>query len=113
MDTVISSAPAHETELERAVMNPLRHTTRWFWMAIGVLAALVVLLLVVLIRQWVLGLGVTGLGRPVYWGIYITNFVFFIGISHAGTLISAILRVTNAEWRRPITARPRRSPSSH
>ena len=103
MDTVISSASAHETELERAVMNPLRHTTRWFWMAIGVLAALVVLLLVVLIRQWVLGLGVTGLGRPVYWGIYITNFVFFIGISHAGTLISAILRVTNAEWRRPIT----------
>jgi molybdopterin-containing oxidoreductase family membrane subunit len=49
------------------------------------------------------GLGVTGLNRPVYWGIYITNFVFFIGISHAGTLISAILRVTKAEWRRPIT----------
>jgi molybdopterin-containing oxidoreductase family membrane subunit len=55
------------------------------------------------VRQWVLGLGVTGLNRPVYWGIYLTNFVFFIGISHAGTLISAILRVTQAEWRRPIT----------
>jgi molybdopterin-containing oxidoreductase family membrane subunit len=37
------------------------------------------------------------------WGIYIINFVFFIGISHAGTLVSAILRVTGAEWRRPIT----------
>ena len=49
------------------------------------------------------GLGVTGLNRPVYWGFYITNFVFFIGISHAGTLISAILRLTNAEWRRSIT----------
>ncbi|MFQ6033208.1 MAG: NrfD/PsrC family molybdoenzyme membrane anchor subunit, partial [Candidatus Zixiibacteriota bacterium] len=49
------------------------------------------------------GLGVTGLNRPVFWGIYITNFVFFIGISHAGTLISAILRLAKAEWRRAIT----------
>jgi molybdopterin-containing oxidoreductase family membrane subunit len=49
------------------------------------------------------GLGVTGLNRPEYWGIYIIDFVFFIGISHAGTLISAILRVSKAEWRRSIT----------
>ena len=49
------------------------------------------------------GLYVTGLGNPVFWGFYITNFVFFIGISHAGTLISAILRIANAEWRRSIT----------
>ena len=41
--------------------------------------------------------------QPVSWGFYIINFVFFIGISHAGTLISAILRITQAEWRRPIT----------
>src|SRR3990172_5502019 len=37
------------------------------------------------------------------WGLYITTFVFFIGISHAGTLISAILRVSHAGWRTPIT----------
>jgi molybdopterin-containing oxidoreductase family membrane subunit len=37
------------------------------------------------------------------WGLYITTFVFFIGISHAGTLISAILRVSQAGWRTPIT----------
>jgi len=49
------------------------------------------------------GLGATHLGRPVYWGLYITNFVFFVGVSHAGTLISAILRIVQAEWRRPIT----------
>ena len=41
--------------------------------------------------------------RPVFWGFYITNFVFWIGISHAGTLISAILRLANATWRRPVT----------
>jgi Ni/Fe-hydrogenase subunit HybB-like protein len=68
------------------------------------------LLLLVLLGGWALfgrqllyGLGVTGLNQPVVWGFYIVNFVFFIGISHAGTLISAILRLSNAEWRRPIT----------
>jgi Ni/Fe-hydrogenase subunit HybB-like protein len=49
------------------------------------------------------GLEVTAMRNHVSWGLYMANFVFFIGISHAGTLISAILRVTNAEWRRPIT----------
>ena len=58
---------------------------------------------VIFSRQILLGLGVTGLNQPVVWGFYIVNFVFFIGISHAGTLISAILRLSKAEWRRPIT----------
>lgn len=49
------------------------------------------------------GMVVTGLTRPVYWGFYIVNFVFWIGISHAGTLISAILRLTDAGWRKPVT----------
>ena len=49
------------------------------------------------------GLGVSGLRSPVFWGFYITNFVFWIGLSHAGTLISAILRLANATWRRPVT----------
>ena len=49
------------------------------------------------------GIGVTGLNRPVFWGFFMTNFVFWIGISHAGIMISAILRLTQAEWRRPVT----------
>ncbi|NIW81638.1 MAG: polysulfide reductase, partial [Thermoplasmata archaeon] len=49
------------------------------------------------------GLQVTGMNRPVYWGIFIMSFIYFIGLSHAGTLISAILRVTDASWRRPLT----------
>ncbi len=53
--------------------------------------------------QMMNGLQVTGMRNYVSWGVYIVNFVFFIGISHAGTLISAILRITYAEWRRPIT----------
>jgi molybdopterin-containing oxidoreductase family membrane subunit len=97
------SQPKQESELERTVLGPLRQTKPQFWLATGILGLIFLWGAISLIRQWVLGLGVTGLSRPVYWGIYLTNFVFFIGISHAGTLISAILRVTQAEWRRPIT----------
>jgi len=53
--------------------------------------------------QYKHGLGVTGMGHPVSWSFYLINFVFFIGISHAGTLISAILRITHATWRTPVT----------
>ena len=49
------------------------------------------------------GLIVTGLRDRIMWGFYISNFVFVIGISYGGTLISAVLRITSAEWRRPIT----------
>src|SRR5574341_592813 len=49
------------------------------------------------------GIGVAGIRRPTMWAFYIVNFVFWIGISHAGTLISAILRLTNAGWRKPVT----------
>jgi Ni/Fe-hydrogenase subunit HybB-like protein len=95
--------PYRESELERTVLEPLRRTTRQFWLVFGLLGLVFLWGAASLARQWTLGLGVTGLSRPIYWGIYISNFVFFIGISHAGTLISAILRVTQAEWRRPIT----------
>lgn len=53
--------------------------------------------------QLTTGLGVTGMRSVVSWAFYIINFVFFIGISHVGALMSAILRLTNAEWRKPIT----------
>lgn len=72
-------------------------------------AALVVLSLIVAagVVAWVYqlwrGLAVTAMTDYFSWGIYIVDFVFFIGISMAGTLISAILRLSGAEWRRPIT----------
>ena len=52
--------------------------------------------------QITLGIGVTGLNSPVYWGVYITNFVFWVGIGHAGTLISAILFLFRAKWRNSV-----------
>ncbi|HEX9754941.1 MAG TPA: NrfD/PsrC family molybdoenzyme membrane anchor subunit, partial [Gemmatimonadales bacterium] len=88
---------------EQNLLLPLVETTPRFYLAAGVLGAVVLWALVAYYLQVRYGLGRTGLNRPEYWGIYIINFVFFIGISHAGTLISAILRVSKAEWRRAIT----------
>ena len=48
------------------------------------------------------GMGVGGLNHPVGWGVYITDFVFWVGIGHAGTLISAILFLFRARWRNAI-----------
>jgi molybdopterin-containing oxidoreductase family membrane subunit len=52
--------------------------------------------------QVVLGIGMSGLNNPVSWGLYITTFVFWVGIAHSGTLISAILYLFRARWRQSI-----------
>lgn len=48
------------------------------------------------------GLGVAGYRHPVFWGVYITDFVFWVGIAHSGTLISAILYLFRANFRMSI-----------
>jgi Ni/Fe-hydrogenase subunit HybB-like protein len=89
--------------LEKDILMPIVRTGGKFYLTVGILLAVFALGVFAWLTQLKNGLGVTGLNRPVYWGFYITNFVFFIGISHAGTLISAILRLVHAEWRRAIT----------
>lgn len=85
------------------LIDPLYRAGWGFWALVAALLAVIGWAVFMYYRQLTLGLTVTGMNRPVYWGTYMVNFIFFIGISHAGTLISAILRVTGAEWRRPIT----------
>ncbi|NRA06993.1 MAG: polysulfide reductase NrfD [Myxococcales bacterium] len=48
------------------------------------------------------GLGIAGYAHPIFWGVYIVTFVFWVGIAHAGTLISAILYLFRAKWRNAI-----------
>src|SRR5512143_994950 len=81
----------------------VRKTGRGFYITISILGAIVLWGLYAYVTQYRPVLGVTGLSRQIFWGVYITDFVFFIGISHAGTFISAVLRVLKAEWRRPIS----------
>lgn len=92
-----------QARLEETALRPLVHTSPGWYVWVGFLVLMIGWGLIGYVYQLRNGLSVTGLGDQVFWGFYITNFVFFIGISHAGTLISAILRVTQAEWRRPVT----------
>ncbi len=85
------------------LLRPLFHTSARFYALVGVLATVLIAAAGAWGYQLSRGFGVTGIRWPVFWGFYLTNFVFWIGISHAGTLISAILRLVNARWRRPVT----------
>jgi molybdopterin-containing oxidoreductase family membrane subunit len=76
---------------------------RWFWISTG-LCTIVLLAGLASVGALVLdGLQLLGLNDNVYWAIFIANFIFGVGMSHAGVMISAILRLSQAEWRRPIT----------
>lgn len=93
-----------ETNNEDALLfRPIEQTGKGFYWTVAFFLGIISWALFLYLRQVYSGLGVTGLNQTVTWGFYIVNFVFFIGISHAGTLISAILRLSKAEWRRPIT----------
>ena len=91
------------TRHEKTVMLDLVRPGRWYWAIVGVLAAIVAWAAYAYTVQLQEGLVVTAMRDRISWGLYVSTFVFFIGISHAGTLVSAILRVTHAEWRKPIT----------
>src|SRR5262245_2317613 len=90
-------------DINAQLLKPVMKT-RWPWFVTVFVAGLLFLGAIGAFGyQLYWGIGVYGIKRPVFWAVDITNFVFWIGISHAGTLISAILRVTGAEWRRPVT----------
>src|SRR2546427_1511890 len=80
----------------------LRGTPRWWFAAFGAAFLLVMLLLGTLGHLFLKGVGIYGVNIPVGWGFAIVNFVWWIGIGHAGTLISAILLLLRQQWRNSI-----------
>ncbi len=93
----------NDREINRALLRTLFENPLAYWGLVGFLAMIVLGAMSAAGYMFNQGLGVTGLNRPVMWGFFITNFVFWIGISHAGVMLSAILRLCKAEWRRPAT----------
>ncbi len=89
-------------QLNDEMLSSMRITT-WRWYALAFfLGAGVAWGLSAFSYQVATDMSVTGLDRPVMWGLYIANFVFWVGLSHSGTMVSAILRLSQANWRRPI-----------
>ncbi len=93
----------YSAHLERVSLNAVFQTTRGYYAFVGFLLLVVAWGAYAYTTQLRYGLLMTGMRDQVMWGFYIFNFVFWIGVSHVGALISAILRLTRARWRTPIT----------
>ncbi|RPJ73812.1 MAG: hydrogenase, partial [Acidobacteria bacterium] len=98
-------APGHTfgtiTDKISAIVLTRRTPTGWF---VGLLISFAVMMLFLTAATWLLikGTGIWGINIPVGWGFAIVNFVWWIGIGHAGTLISAILLLLHQRWRTSI-----------
>lgn len=90
-------------EVNDDVINAMTSTGPLYYF---VLAGMFILTLLLFLLPWIYqiktGQGVTGLNNPSYWGLYLVNFVFWVGVAHAGTLISAMLYITHTPWRRSV-----------
>src|SRR5262244_3204395 len=85
------------------LLRPVLRTGKGWYLTVVISGTVMLAAGAAFLYQANVGIAIAGINRPVFWGFYITNFVFWIGISHAGTLISSILRLANAGWRRPVT----------
>lgn len=96
-------AEREDWEINQAVLQPMFRTGWGFWILVAILVAVILWGVYAwgYLINW--GMGTAGINRPVYWGLFISTFVFWVGISHAGTMISAVLRLLKVDWRRPIT----------
>ena len=79
-----------------------RGTTKGWMFGFAIAFALLMLLNVAVTYLLVKGVGIWGIRIPIAWGFAIVNFVWWIGIGHAGTLISAILLLLHQKWRTSI-----------
>ena len=90
-------------DVTQAIANPLESfPTKLWWIAFGVSILFLGILVVELTYLFAKGMGILGINIPVGWGSFIITFVFWIGIGHAGTLISAILFIFRQQWRTAI-----------
>ncbi len=90
-------------KVRRAAIRPILKPGRAFWPVVALLTAIVawgIMAWTVQVRQ---GLGSAGYNDHAFWAIYIADVITFIGVSYGGAVVSAILRLTGAHWRAPLT----------
>jgi molybdopterin-containing oxidoreductase family membrane subunit len=97
-----TSAAKTAKQLNDEMLSSMRPPTLRWYLLVFALSAVVAWGMLAFAYQVMTGMSVTGKNRPVMWALYITGFVFWVGLSHSGTMVSAILRLSQANWRRPI-----------
>ena len=89
-------------EVTEAVCSPIENPSPRWWIAFMISASVLGIFGFAVVYLIYEGVGLWGLNNPVDWGYAIVNFVFWVGIGHAGTLISAILFLFRQKWRTSI-----------
>ena len=88
--------------IDQTILNTLTPPKKYYWAIVFLLFVGVLIGAACWTYQIFVGIGVAGQNNPAAWGTYLINFVFWVGIAHSGTLISAILHLFRAGWRNPI-----------
>ena len=102
-DRLLAPGQTYDSVTETITSIPLsKHSPRSWYFGFAVGFALMMLLFVAVTWLFVKGVGIWGIDMPVAWGFAIVNFVWWIGIGHAGTFISAILLLLFQKWRTAI-----------
>lgn len=96
------TTPLTYSRVTNDVVRMLDKPTFKWWALFLIAVSFVGIGLICFVYQVYTGLGVAGYRHPVFWGTYITDFVFWVGIAHSGTLISAILYLFRAKFRMSI-----------
>ncbi len=86
-------------QVDQDVLGALRKPSTSYWLFLAVAGLCFAGGMAAWLYQILTGMGVAGISHPVGWGVYITNFVFWVGIAHSGTLISAVLFLFRARFR--------------
>ena len=103
MAAMIRPAPIPgDSPINRDVLYVMKGTSAGYWLLLSIAVTFVGIGVAIWLWQIYEGLGIAGYIHPVFWGAYIVTFVFWVGIAHAGTLISAILYLFRAKWRNAI-----------
>jgi len=84
------------------VLRSLENPGTKFWVVFAIMSCITSVGVACEAYQYRVGLGVGNFDNPHMWSLYIATFIFWIGMSHSGTLLSAILHVTQSEWRKPV-----------
>ncbi len=101
-EPLIKGNPGFDTVTEKISAIAEAKTPKLWYVAIGISSSLMLMMIAMILYLIWEGIGIWGLNIPVGWGWAIVNFVFWVGIGHAGTLISAILFLFRQKWRTSI-----------
>ncbi len=89
-------------QINQDVLKSLEAPRKLYWVIIFIALAMIGVAMGCWIYQYRTGMGVANTNNSMVWELYIVTFIFWIGMSHSGTLLSAILLLMHADWRKPI-----------